>query len=361
MVKRFFSLLLVILLLLACGLSQGVAPAGTFPSPLPAPTQQTPDKSLTITIYDNQQQLLLSTTKQVVGDLLVEAGITLSEGDTVHPPLDTPLTNHLVIIVTRLVPYTILVDGQVIQWRSQQNSPQTILAEAGIALFGLDFTRPELTTTLRPGDTIQVIRVNETFRTQDTPIPFETIWQPDEQTEIDQQSLIQSGTAGILRQRLRVRLENGQEVSQVVDGEWVALPPVDQIFGYGTKIILRTLQTSNGTYQYWRLVKMRVTSYTAASSGKPPDHPAYGITASGLYAGTGIAAIDKTIVPFRTWLYVPGYGLAFAGDTGGGVIGRWIDLGYHEEDYVPWAGYVDVYYLTPVPNEINYLIPTTLP
>ena len=360
MAKKYFSLFSVALLLLACRLSGGMSPAGTSP-PLSSFPQPTPQKSLTITIYDNQQQLLLSTTKQFVSEVLAEAGITLAEGDTVQPPAGTTLTNHLVIVVTRKLPYTILVDGQTLQWSSQQNSPQNVLAETGITLFSMDFTRPELTTILRPGDTIQVVRVSETFRTQDSPIPFETVWQPDEQTEIDQQSLIQNGTAGILRQRLRVRLENGQEVSQTVDGQWVALPPVDQIFGYGTKIILRTLQTSTGNYQYWRLVSMRVTSYTAASSGKPPDHPAYGITASGLYAGTGIVAVDKNVVPFRSWLYVPGYGLAFAGDTGGGVIGRWVDLGYHEEDYVPWAGYVDVYYLTPVPDEINYLIPTTLP
>ncbi|HSM56646.1 MAG TPA: 3D domain-containing protein, partial [Candidatus Sulfomarinibacteraceae bacterium] len=101
----------------------------------------------------------------------------------------------------------------------------------------------------------------------------------------------------------------------------------------------------------------------AASSGKPPDHPAYGITASGVRAGTGIVAVDPRVVPFRSWVYVPGYGTGYAGDTGGGVLGRWIDLGYDEAEYQSWSGYVDVYYLTPVPDpeDINYLIPTALP
>jgi hypothetical protein len=45
------------------------------------------------------------------------------------------------------------------------------------------------------------------------------------------------------------------------------------------------------------------------------------------------------------------------------VKGRIIDLGYDEGQIEPWNGYVDVYYLTPVPEQdrINYLIPTTLP
>ena len=106
---------------------------------------------------------------------------------------------------------------------------------------------------------------------------------------------------------------------------------------------------------------MRVTAYTAASSGKSPDHPSYGITASGRPAGTGIVAVDPNVIPFRSEVYVPGYGVGYAGDTGGGIKGRWIDLGYDEDELQAWNGYVDVYYLTPVPAEINYLIPEVLP
>jgi hypothetical protein len=55
--------------------------------------------------------------------------------------------------------------------------------------------------------------------------------------------------------------------------------------------------------------------------------------------------------------------VAIAGDTGGGVRGRWIDLGWDEENYESWTGHVDVYYLTPVPppEKINYLLPAVVP
>ena len=74
-------------------------------------------------------------------------------------------------------------------------------------------------------------------------------------------------------------------------------------------------------------------------------------------------AVDKTIVPFESWVYVPGYGPGYAGDTGGGIIGGWIDLGYYPYNFVPWSGYTDVYYLAPAPpaDEINYRLPETLP
>ena len=110
---------------------------------------------------------------------------------------------------------------------------------------------------------------------------------------------------------------------------------------------------------------MRVTSYMAQTSGKPADHPAYGITASGEIAGYGVVAVDPRVVPFRSDVYVPGYGSAFVGDTGGGVKGRWIDLGYEDDwdTFTHWSGYIDVYFLTPVPeyDKINFLIPTELP
>ena len=49
----------------------------------------------------------------------------------------------------------------------------------------------------------------------------------------------------------------------------------------------------------------------------------------------------------------------------GDTIDCWIDLGYEDnwDTFEHWSGYVDVYYLTPVPpaDKINFLIPTTLP
>ena len=318
---------------------------------------------LTITLHEGEQQRTVRTAVQTVGAAIQEAGITLFAADGVEPPLGSWLTPDLHIYIQRSQPYTILVDGRTVQTRSHSRTVTDVLAEAGIGLIGYDFTRPGPETLLQPNQTIEVIRVTEDFRLVDVPIPYETLWQATDQVEINNRALLQAGTPGSQRQRVRVRYENGVEVSQRVDGEWTALEPVNEIIGYGTKIVVRVVDTPDGAVEYWRVVRMRVTSYTAASSGKEPDDPAYGITASGLPAGTGIVAVDRSVIPFRTYVYVPGYGVGYAGDTGGGVRGRWIDLGYHEEEYVGWSGYVDVYYLTPVPpaDRINYLIPTTLP
>lgn len=317
----------------------------------------------TVTIQEGSQSQTLRTAVQTVGQALEEAGITVYAADGVQPPPGSWLAPDQHITVRRSMPFTVHVDGRVIQTRSHHTNATDVLADMGIGLVGQDYVRPGPQTTLQPGDVIEVVRVTEDFRIEDEPIAYETRYQATDQLEIDNRALLQSGVPGILRRRVRVRYENGAPVEETPDGEWVASEPVDEIIGYGTNIVVRSVETPGGYYEYWRVVRMRVTSYTAASSGKAPDHPAYGITASGLRAGTGIVAVDPRVVPFRSWVYVPGYGTGFAGDTGGGVNGRWIDLGYDRSDYESWSGYVDVYYLTPLPEaeDINYLIPTWLP
>lgn len=316
-----------------------------------------------ITIRDGGNVQTLRTAVQTVGEALQEAGITVYAADGIEPAPGSWLQPGMEIVVRRSMPLVVHVDGRVIQTRSHHTDALAVLAELGIGLVGMDYVRPGPETQLTAGSVVEVIRVTEDFRTEDEAIPFETRFQATDQLELDNRALLQSGVEGILRRRIRVRYENGNPVQEALDGEWVASEPVDEIIGYGTNIVVRSVETPDGYFEYWRMVRMRVTSYTAASSGKAPDHPAYGITASGLRAGTGIVAVDPRVVPFRTWVYVPGYGTGFAGDTGGGVKGRWIDLGYDQADYQSWSGYIDVYYLTPVPDpeDINYLIPTGLP
>ena len=53
-----------------------------------------------------------------------------------------------------------------------------------------------------------------------------------------------------------------------------------------------------------------------------------GTEASGLPVGPGIVAVDPTVIPLGTRLYIPGYGKGIAADVGGGIKGKIIDLWY---------------------------------
>ena len=53
-----------------------------------------------------------------------------------------------------------------------------------------------------------------------------------------------------------------------------------------------------------------------------------GTTASGVPTGPGVVAVDPSVIPLGTRMYIPGYGNGVAADVGGGIKGKIIDLWY---------------------------------
>lgn len=349
------------------GATEDVAPTATpkalvsVTSPAATATATMPLRTLDITIKDGEREQTLETTAATVAEVLRDYGISLQTSDTIAPPPATSLEQDMVILITRAIPLTIQVDGQTISIMTVSSNPTEVLVEAGIVLGEADVVIPSADTNLGAGDIIQVMRVSEEFRFEDEEIPFQTLYQPTEDLDLDSKAVLSNGVPGLKRRRYRIVYQDGVQVDDVFVEEWVEQEPVNQVIGYGTRINTAVIETPEGPREYWRIVRMRATAYTAASSGKSPGHPAYGITASGVPAGTGVVAADPNVVPFRSEVFVPGYGIGFVGDTGGGIKGRWIDLGYDEDELVAWNRYADVYYLTPIPSEINYLLPEFLP
>jgi uncharacterized protein YabE (DUF348 family) len=334
-----------------------VAPEAIDRTPLPARIIFDPYKR--VIISDGDERWAWRTAAQTVGEALLESGVNLGALDGVSPPREALLTPDLNIVIERAAPYVVIADGQTVEVNSGATVVLDVLADNGIALGPLDYTRPAADATLSPGDTLEVVRVTERIDAEDAPIPFETVYEAAADLAIDTLVEASPGSNGVLQRRTRVRLENGVEVSREPAGEVVTVAPVNRVLRYGTQIVMRTIDTPSGPVEYWRVVNMRVTSYTATSAGKQPGEPGYGITASGVQAGTGVIAVDPEVIPFRSYVYVPGYGVAFAGDTGGGIKGRFIDLGYDEGEFQSWRGTVDVYYLGPPPpaEEIRWILP----
>ena len=65
----------------------------------------------------------------------------------------------------------------------------------------------------------------------------------------------------------------------------------------------------------------------------------------------GVVAVDPTLIPLRTRVYVPGYGFGDALDTGSAIKFKRIDLGYDDHNLQLWSKWVDVYLLWPPPPE----------
>lgn len=319
--------------------------------------------AMQVTIVDGGGQQVIATSGDTVADALIEAEIPVNSSTVVSPSLTSPIEPNMAITLQRGFEVTLVADGTTQQLLTTANDIATILAQNDVALGELDYTIPGLETAVQPNETIQIVRVTEETRIEESELPYQTVWQASPEMDLDTEAIISYGQPGIFRREVVTRYEDGVLVGESVVSEGTIQEPVNEVYGYGTNIVIRTVDTPEGPREYWRVVQMRVTAYTPSSSGRAPDDPAYGITASGVPAGYGVVAVDRSVVPFRSHVYVPGYGVAFAGDTGGGVRGRWIDLGYNDGELVSWSGYVDVYYLTPVPSpdNINYILPAVLP
>jgi uncharacterized protein YabE (DUF348 family) len=302
-----------------------------------------------------EQTRLITSTAATLGQALWEAGLRLYTADRLSPPVDTPLEvaepgSRFEAVLARSREVVIRLGSQRLRVRSAAATVGQAVAGAGLPLQGLDFTRPSEDSPLPADGRIRLVRVEERVIVEETPLPFETELLAAPEVEIDQQVILHTGEYGLSARRIRVRYEDGREVSRQVEGEWTARQPQNRVVGYGTKIVMHTLKTPDGPVKYWRALRMWATSYSPTSAGGET-------TASGKKLRKGLVAIDRSYIPFGTLMYVPGYGLAEAADIGGGIRGRWIDLGYSDGDYRSWHEWVTVYFLWPPPPNPVWIIP----
>ncbi len=308
--------------------------------------------AVTVHIDDDGHKSAIQTTRPTVGEALFEANVTLYLADSVTPDINDPITPDMTISIHRSQPVTVIADGVSLETRTRGTTVADALVSANVPLMGLDYSIPDENSLLQPGMTIRVMRVTEQVNTQQDVIPFQTTYQADADLELDQLVTLQEGQNGIQKTSVRVRYENGVQVSQQTEDSTVALNPVDRIIGYGTKVVIRSVDTPDGPRDYWRKIRMYATSYHPAALGGDDT------TATGQKLTKGIVGIDPKLIPYGTQLYVDGYGVGVAADTGGPRrIKLWIDLGYDDSNWISWSKYVDVYLLTPVPAQIQYILP----
>ena len=156
--------------------------------------------------------------------------------------------------------------------------------------------------------------------------------------------------------RVRIRYEDGNEVSRQTESETLVRAPQKRIVGYGTKVEIKEAAVDGIQIQYWRAVQMFATAYSPCRSAPGQCYPS---TASGKPVKRGVVALrtDLYMAMRGQPLYIPGYGRATVEDACGGCVGKpWIDLGYSDSDYQGWGRWVTVYFLTPVPSSIIYVL-----
>jgi resuscitation-promoting factor RpfB len=173
--------------------------------------------------------------------------------------------------------------------------------------------------------------------TEEKILEREIVIKDDPDRELDEDKILAEGKDGLKTTVWKISYYEGKEYSrEVVSVE--TTPPEDKIASHGTKIVWRTLDTPDGTISYWRKMRVWATHYDSHCLGCNDT------TAIGMKQGKGVIAVDPKVIKLRSKVYIPGYGQAIAGDTGGAIKGNIIDLGFPDARTSGWSSrFVDVY------------------
>ena len=204
--------------------------------------------------------------------------------------------------------------GLVKEFTTHHGTVGEVLREMKINLEGRTvYPPPE--TKITDGMVIHVLARKSFISKEEVEVPFGRQVIDDPELAFGTKKVEKEGVKG----KDLVTYENitrpGREQKIELDRRRVA-EPVNEIVRQG---VAQSILTPDGYVKYKKVIYGEATAYTWGGG-------ATGHTSVGLWPKRGIVAVDPRVIPYYTKLYIPGYGMAIAGDTGGAIVGTRIDL-----------------------------------
>jgi 3D (Asp-Asp-Asp) domain-containing protein len=284
-----------------------------------------------IIFFNGPDRSEADTSAATIGQFLLERGITPDPHDSVSPPADAPVADGTTLTYRRAVPVEIVADGTTTPVVTAVPTVGAVLAEQHVPLGSHDRVDPPVNAAVTANGVIRIARTTSWLEHVRAPIVPPVSTKFDIALRPGNRRLIDAGSAGVKETTVEVLQPRPDAAPErlVLSARILRFPRSRVIAeGVGDYSALAGLarRGMTGTMRLAdQALRMVATAYTAACSG------CSGTTASGRPAGHGVVAVDPRYIPLGSHLFIPGYGHAYAGDTGGAIRGNRIDLGFDSE------------------------------
>ena len=287
----------------------------------PAPTKH-------ITFVHDGLSETVETTAGTADDLLAERGLIRSPEDALSVDPAGPLVDGETVAYRAAVPVTVIVDGTPHALRTAAADVAGLLKQQGIAVDRHDRVSPAPATELDNDAVVTVQHVDSWTETVRRKLAAKVVKRWAYTLPVGRTQVVDPGAPGVAETSYAVtRTPDRRTVRRKALVSRVLRAPRARIVAEGIGEYALSALAQKGIQGTLRLassaLSMVATAYTAGCSG------CSGMTATGRPAGHGVVAVDPRVIPLGTRMYIPGYGHAVAGDTGGSIRGRRIDLGFN--------------------------------
>lgn len=281
-------------------------------------------KPIKVAIGDERRTIW--TTADTVNELIQQQNLDVTEHDKIEPALDTKIERNLSLTIDKAFKLTLNVGEEKQQVWTTSTTVADFLKEQNVKLNELDKVEPALTEKVNEKSAITVTRIEKVTDVVEEPIAFDVITKNDSSIEKGEQKVIDSGKEGTKQKHYEVVMENGKEISRKLLKTKTVEESKDRVVALGTKIAqpISTASVSRGNDSVSKEYYVSSTAYTAHCNG------CSGTTATGINLRANpsakVIAVDPSVIPLGTKVYVEGYGYAVAADTGSAIKGNKIDV-----------------------------------
>jgi uncharacterized protein YabE (DUF348 family) len=281
-------------------------------------------KTLVISIDGKEETFV--TYKGTVKDVLQEKGVELAPKDIVQPSLESKVSEKETIKLKTAIPVEINSNGIKVQVQTAENTiedmldaEETTLKEQGIKFDKtVDEVLPSLDSKIEGDVSVQLVKVETKDLVEKESIKFDTIVEKDANLDSSVQKVKSEGNNGEKEITYQVVYKDGVEASRNVKSTKTILEPQNEIVVKGTGQVYAS--RGGDSINYKKKLNCTATAYSNHSNTATGRRPVRN------EGGLSTIAVDPSVIPLGSKVYVDGYGYAIAADTGGAIRGNKIDI-----------------------------------